>query len=66
MNATAQNRTTMNATAHFYDYDTCVALQYPNERGGNTFYFTDAVSDILNYAEKKGMEITNVVTHHDC
>lgn len=56
----------MNATAHFYDYDTCVALQYPNERGGNTFYFTDAVSDILNYAEKKGMDITNVITHHDC
>ena len=56
----------MEATAHFYDGDTNVALQYPNERGGSTFYFCDEVSEILNYAKRNGMDITNVITHHDC
>ena len=66
MESTAQNRTAMEATAHFYDGDTNVALQYPNERGGSTFYFCDEVSEILNYAKRNGMDITNVITHHDC
>lgn len=56
----------MNATAHFYDIDTSVALQTSNAKGGSTFTLFDSVSEMLNYAKEKGIEIVNQITHHDC
>ena len=56
----------MNATAHFYDMDTTVYLQTSNAKGGSTFTMFDSVGDMLNYAEGKGIEIVNQITHHDC
>lgn len=56
----------MNATAHFYDMDTAVALQTSNEQGGSTFTLFDSVSEMINHANEKGIEIVNQITHHDC
>lgn len=54
------------ATAHFYDSDTDVVLQTSNERGGSTFTLFEKVYSMINYANSIGVEVVNVVTHHDC
>lgn len=56
----------MDATAHFYDYDTDLALQTKNAKGGSTFTLFDSVSELLAYAKDKAIDIINVVTHNDC
>lgn len=54
------------STAHFYDGDTDVVLQTRNANGGSTFTLFDKVSSMINHAARIGVEIANVVTHHDC
>lgn len=46
--------------------DTVTFLQTTNAQGGSTFTYFDSVGDMLNYANEKGIEINNQVTHHDC
>ena len=55
----------MNATAHFYDSDTNVVLQTPNSKGGSTYTLFEKVSIMIYHARETGMEITNIITHHD-
>jgi len=54
------------ATAHFYDGDTDVVLQTRNEKGGSTFTLFENVSSMMSHAKDMGVEIVDVVTHHDC
>lgn len=57
---------TPTATAHYYDCDTDVALQTRNNKGGFTFTLFESVAAMVNYAREIGVEIVNVITHHDC
>lgn len=52
-----------NATAHFYDGATDMFLQ---PQGSRIIYLFDSVSQMLAYAEEKGLKIINTITHHDC
>ena len=63
MNAKSSTPT---ATAHYYDYDTNVALQTLNSKGGFTFTLIESVAAMINNAREIGVEIVNVITHHDC
>ena len=56
----------MKATVHYYDMDTDVTLQQSNANGGSTFTLFESVSELLNYAKDRAIDIINVVTHHDC
>lgn len=56
----------MEATVHYYDTDTDLALQTKNAKGGSTFTVFSSVSELLNHAKDRAINIINVVTHHDC